>query len=278
MAGRVTVRNDTDDTSTPIAALFGWGNSQLRHLVKYSAIFEEQGFTTVNLPLSLIPMQLRPGVLSTKYRKKVIKALTKLTQDNSSRPIFLMCFCQTGAMVMVNLFQYLDSNPENNFNIVGTIFDSGPIVLKRSIFKVGQRAFLANFNNPSKVTRRIMNWLARIVNYKNINFNEFTRLFDTVVLEYTALNPQLFLVSRADKIIDYEDVISIAELRRTRGAPVYLRVWDEGDHVAILRKNEEEYKETLKNFIVTCLNKENVSHITVEPCEDGSEKQPVLAE
>ena len=131
MAGKLLVRNLSKGDG-PVAALLGWGNGPMRHLLKYSNIFENQDFTTICLTTPLVKFYMRPEYLATSYRKKIVGALQELTKDNPKREIFLMAFSQAGANVMASIIQHMESSESNSLNIVGTIYDSGPMMYSRS--------------------------------------------------------------------------------------------------------------------------------------------------
>ena len=256
-AHMITVRNanENDESDKPIAALFGWAGGKLRYVSKYSSIFEEQGFTTVTLASPLLPAYMSTGGFSRKRRRRVVRILLELTKKHESRPIILVSFCHAGAMVMVSFFNYLKEDQTNTFNIVGTIFDSGPFNARKNYIAVPQRALVSSLNNPSKATTWICNKTVAGLARLSFATDEFTRNFDANILQYPSLAPQLFLASRADKLIDYLDVVGFAEGRRERGVPVYLKVWDTGDHVELLRTHKDEYRQTIKDFIDVCIPK-----------------------
>ena len=251
----ICVRNsfEEDEATKPIVALFGWAGGKMKYVSKYSSIFEEHGFTTVTLASPILPAYFSTGGFAKKRRCRIIRVLSQLTQKHKSRPIILMSFCQGGAMVMASLFNYLREEPTNKFNIVGTIFDSGPFNAAENSITVSQRALLASLGNPNIVTKSVCNKAVELLAKFSFATDEFSRNFDTNILQYPSLAPQLFLTSRADKIVDFRDVVGLAERRRERSVPVYLQVWDTGNHVELLRSHKDEYKQTIKDFIGVCI-------------------------
>ena len=164
---------------------------------------------------------------------------------------------------MASVIQYLDASPGHSFNIIGTIFDSGPLLIRRSNVEVAQRAALATLHKPYAVTKVLLKSFASAITYKNIKYNTFLKSFDQTISEYSSLNPQLFMVSRADKIINYKDVIKIAEKRTSKGVSVHLKVWQEGDHVKILKSNEEEYRMILQRFVTETMKKSMEGYLSL---------------
>ena len=269
MAGKITVRNAANN-DMPIVALLGWGNGQLRHLLKYSDIFETQGFCTVCLTGSLMHMYLRPEKLSTTYRKKVIRTLEDLVKDNQAREIFLMAFSQTGANVMASIMTYLENSQSQMFNIVGTIFDSCPILFDKSAVISAQRAVWSHRGPPSKLTRSFVNGSIRRVVEHQVTKNPFIMSFDSTISEYSSLAPQLFLCSRADRIVDYKNVVEISRKRQEKGVSIYMKIWDDCEHVGMLRKHHDEYADIVRNFVKICLEQgcQHESHNVTRSCKE----------
>ena len=50
-------------------------------------------------------------------------------------------------------------------------------------------------------------------------------------------------------------MVDLAEKRREKGVPVYVKIWDTGDHVELLRTHKEEYTKIIKHFINVCIPK-----------------------
>ena len=176
---------------------------------------------------------------------------------------------QAGAMVMVEIFNYLREHPTNHFNIVGTIFDSGPFNTADNYIAASQKALVSSLNNPSKASKWLCNQAAGIFARISNATDEFTRNFDSNIRQYPSLAPQLFLTSRADKIVDFQDVVDLAEKRREKGVPVYVKIWDTGDHVELLRTHKEEYTQTIKDFIDVCIPKSVPQDKSLEKILEG---------
>ena len=268
MTGRILVRNSSQ-TAGPIATLFGWGNGKMRHLLKYSNIFEGRDFTTICLTTPLVTFMMRPETLATAYREKVIQALKRLTEDDPNREIFLMAFSQCGANVMASMINHLDNLSPQPFNIVGTIFDSGPMIYSKPATSYCLNAvFSSQSGAPSKVTKMVVGGAIRKLCEHQVSYNRFIMAFESTLLEYSSTRPQLFLCSSADNVIDVNYVLEFSRKRKERGVPVYIQVWDYCSHVGIFLKHPEEYEAAIANFIKVCFanKKQSTTECNMDPC------------
>ena len=249
MAGKVIVRKVSKES--PIAVLIGWGNALLRHLIKYCNIFESQEFTTVCL--TTVNFYMKPESLANSYRKKILQTLEQLTKGNPDREIILMAFSQAGANVLASMVQHMDIL---KFNIVGTIFDSGPMMYNALAVAPTQGAVWSPYRETSRgVTERIVDgggFIRRPTEHE-VNKDPFLKAFDSTIMGYSSLAPQLFLCSSVDKVVNYNDILDFSRRREERGVPIYVKVWNDCDHVGLFCKHPDEYETVLKEFIEVCL-------------------------
>ena len=275
MAGKILISN-LAKSDGPIAALFGWGNGRMQHLIKYSNIFESQDFTTVCLTTPLVHFYMRPGSLATVYRKKIVQVLQKLTKTNPTRPIILMAFSQAGSNVMASMFQHLENSDSLPLNVVGTIFDSGPMMYERLSSSTASGAVWSSYKGtPPMVTKIMIDGIVkRVAEYQKSN-NKFMRSFDSTMMEYSSLAPQLFLCSSADKLMNYRDIVDISKEREQKGVPVYVKVWDDCDHIKMFRDHPNEYKLLVNNFINVCLEKVQ-KHNLVETTQTNNKQRWIV--
>ena len=261
MAGRIIIRNSARNDG-PIAALLGWGNGQLRHLLKYSKIFESLDFTTICLTTPLVTFLMRPESFSTAYRKKLTKALRQLTKDEPNREIILMAFSQCGANVMASMMHYLDNLRAESFNVVGTIFDSGPTFYSKSTVHCVQNAVWSSYRGtPSKLTQKVVDRTIKGICEHQVSHNQFIQTFESTLMGYSSQKPQLFLCSSADNIIDANYVLEFSRERKQRGVPVHVKVWDDCSHVGMLRKYPDEYEAVVSDFIQVCLDNDKQNDV-----------------
>ena len=88
--------------------------------------------------------------------------------------------------------------------------------------------------------------LARISN-KYLETNEHF-LFDNMANEQ-ARWPELFLYSKADKVVAHHDVEDMIERRKSMGVHVDSVCWEGSDHVTHLRQYPEAYKKACWEFL-----------------------------
>ena len=103
-----------------VVILFGWAGASHKNLSKYSAIYEELGYTTVQymLPTRFI-------FTDTEHIPDLMENLVKqMTQKDLlvNRPLFIHCLSDTGSMC----FQGLDIATKQGLNISGVVWDSCP--------------------------------------------------------------------------------------------------------------------------------------------------------
>ena len=65
----------------------------------------------------------------------------------------------------------------------------------------------------------------------------------------TFRSPQLYLYSKADQLISYEEVRGFIEERRQDGVKVTEKCWEDSPHVAHFRMHPEEYGRHVRAFI-----------------------------
>ena len=70
--------------------------------------------------------------------------------------------------------------------------------------------------------------------------------------------PQLFLYSKADKLIDYRDVDYIIDVRRSKDVLVMSLCWEDSEHVSHLRQHRETYMKQCHDFLDLCLSAEDL--------------------
>ena len=128
---------------------------------------------------------------------------------------------------------------------------------------------------PSRLTRRVVDGSIRKLTEHQVSNSRFLKAFDSTNMGYYSLAPQLFLVSSADKVIDYNDVIDLADGRKQRGVPVYTKIWNDCNHLQMFRKHPDEYEEVLKDFFKICLDK-NVQNVGLHSAQRAAKQHWVV--
>jgi len=252
----INILNSSDNTLSPIAVLIGWGNGRFKNLAKYAQIFEKRDCATVCLTTSLVKTYLAPTTMSRVYSNDVFNALDKLTSLNRNRPIFFMAFSQTGSNVMSAISNQLEGKFADKYNVVGSVFDSCPNIVKKENIVLGQRAgdvYLKKF--PAFAKYAITTGFNGLFNF-HVNYNRpFGNMYNQLLCS-SLKAPQLVLFSKDDVMINHRDVMEFAEGRRSRGVSVFSRTWEGCEHVGMYRKHKAEYEEVMGKFIDFCLAKE----------------------
>ena len=249
----LTIRNNDKLQETPIVVLLGWGHGELKHLIKYSSLFEKHNFTTICQTLSLREMIFAPVKMGNKSKRNIFKILDQLTKKNKHRPIFFMCFSQTGCLPLWSITKHLTKN-KGHYHIAGTIFDSCPFVLNEQTLDRTANAVINYCNAPNKATKWIIRKALTGIIYFDTHLEKETKTFHPVLRDNPCLAPQLFLFSKNDDVTNYKDILKFQEDRRNRGVPIHSKMWSESAHVSHLRLYPEEYKEEIDKFIKLCLD------------------------
>jgi hypothetical protein len=87
--------------------------------------------------------------------------------------------------------------------------------------------------------------------------NLHVELWNSRILPWMGLHtPRLYLFSRADKFIPWQDVTHHAETAKERGMHVHCELFEESEHVAHLRVEPERYWSSVQEIWKTAISKE----------------------
>nr|KAG5714105.1 hypothetical protein BaRGS_020433 [Batillaria attramentaria] len=241
-----------------------------KHLAKYSPMYEKKGFITlqVMVPAKTLFFQAHKVV---DVARGLMGVLSK--QGVADNPIILHIFSNGGTMVYSHLSTLLNS-PDSGFyqalSVRGVIFDSAP---GKSRVLNAVKAFMGTIQT---------NWILRyILGFCLLVYMFITRflltllpcgvkagkgfqLYDSICEDPTKC-PQLFLYSKADRVIMAEDVEEVVTRRKEKGVDVKSLCWEDSPHVAHFRAHPEVYAKACLDFISSSLelhangNKEGVS-------------------
>jgi len=236
---------------SPTIILCGWGNGKMRQLIKYKEIFENQDVNTICVTTNLARVAFDSIRTTNYYRDQILQCLEDASiRERSSNQVILMPFCQAGSHTMANLIMYMEKEKSLPFKVIGSIFDSGPI-LSKSLVSCTPRAIWNSYRRtPSTLMRRVVDGAISALINRHMRFHQ---LCDTVLRDFDSQAPQLFLCSSADSIMEVKDILELSELRKKKGVPVQVKMWDDCDHVQLLRGHPEEYKAVVNDFVNLCV-------------------------
>ncbi|XP_036410682.1 transmembrane protein 53 [Megalops cyprinoides] len=244
----------------PVVMLLGWAGCKDKHLSKYSSIYNEQGCITVRYtaPLKTVFISESFGYkeLST-IAHKLLELLYDYEVENN--PIFFHVFSNGGFMLYRYMAELLCSHGRfSTLKVVGTVVDSAP---GSQNVRGALRAITASLGPNINVVLlyfllalfACMVFLLRIVLYsvtKYIHKNHYDALRDS-----PSPWPQLYLYSRADRVIRHRDVELMVKAVQEKGVPVDSFDFGTPAHVSLFRDFPEEYSRRCLDFLASCMQK-----------------------
>ncbi|OJA13018.1 hypothetical protein AZE42_03525 [Rhizopogon vesiculosus] len=254
------IHEQCQDTSPDVILIFGWMGAQLRNLQNYTRVYTE-----LYPKASQIVVRCNPDVFwttaSTKHRRlmPVIDALEALHCLTPSSPpqkrprILTHAFSNGGSLQLTllgNMLQrkYGSASLRESFTSA-LIFDSCPAVGNLKTIKL---AFSAVVKNPFLrfivlsfvYSLHVVGLCLSLLFGKRIMIMENLRieLWNPRILPWMGLHtPRLYLFSRKDKLIPWQDVTRHAEIAKERGMDVHCELFEESEHVAHIRLEPERY-------------------------------------
>ncbi|XP_070563310.1 transmembrane protein 53-like [Ptychodera flava] len=247
------------ERAEPVVILLGWAGCQDRHLAKYSAIYQQQRFTTIRYSLPMEDTFFRPGK-PKEMSLKIIELIFDLGLEDNV--IIFHVFSNAGGFLYRGITEVVhDPNTvkQGTIKIGGVIFDSSPA--HTSIINAVRA--LVNGMQANAVVRYaiavffvLTQWLSGIAGLVFPPLRQYGSGFQGYM--YALENdkgryPQMFLYSKADAVIPYSEVEKFAERRRVLGVPVRQMCWDDSAHCTLLVQHREEYINQCVQFVNDCL-------------------------
>ncbi|XP_018608872.1 transmembrane protein 53 isoform X1 [Scleropages formosus] len=245
----------------PVVILLGWAGCKDRHLVKYSSIYNEQGCITFRYTAPLRSVFISESLGYRELRTTANKLLELLYEyEVENNPIFFHVFSNGGFMLYRYMVELLRSDAQfRTLRVVGAVMDSGP---GNRNLKGALRAIVASLGPKSNaalvyillVLFACMVVLLRIILYpltRYIHKNHYDAM-----REHPATWPQLYLYSRADNIIQHEDVEQMVKAVQEKGISVESFAFDTSAHVCLFRDFPEEYPRRCLAFLGNCMREE----------------------
>uniref|UniRef100_A0A4W5K413 Transmembrane protein 53 n=1 Tax=Hucho hucho TaxID=62062 RepID=A0A4W5K413_9TELE len=230
-------------TKEPVVILLGWAGCRDKHLVKYSSIYNEQGCVTICYT------ELR----NTAH--KLLEILYDYEVENSH--IFFHVFSNGGFMLYRYIVELLHSHKQfSTLYIVGAVVDSAP---GSGNVRGALRALKATLGPNINVMLRyvllalfaVTVFLLRVVLYpvtKYIHKDHYD-----AIRERPPTWPQLYLYSRADRVIRYSDVELMVKALKEKGVSVESFDFKTPAHVSHFCDFPEEYSKRCLAFLTNCM-------------------------
>ncbi|XP_069794810.1 transmembrane protein 53 [Narcine bancroftii] len=255
--------SDSDLKEDPVIILLGWAGCKDKHLAKYSYIYKNQGYVVLRYT-SPWRQIFFTGFFNKNLRYSARKLLDLLLDIGVEEHLILFhVFSNAGSMLYRHIIELLFSQSEIYFaklNVVGTIFDSSP----------GNRNLQGGVRALNAVLGSSINIFMKCFVIPAFIFIAFFQVLFYPVLQFISLShydalkvdpsrwPQLFLYSKADKIILYRDVEGMIKTRELLNIDVESIDFITSQHVNHFREFPEKYSNKCISFFKECIQ----THLT----------------
>ncbi|KAG0730389.1 Transmembrane protein 53-B [Chionoecetes opilio] len=233
--------NGANGDKEPVVFLLGWLGAQDRHLAKYCTIYNQRGCITIRYTSPSAYLFIRPATKLMPIARKLLSLLHDMSLDD--HPVFFHMFSNNGSVLYYYLTQAM---AEPNAPRVRAVYavTQGSVWLKLCM-SLGMMLYLLGWKVLS------ISWI--IISGKLPIYPPWT------LVEDSSRCPQLFLYSRADKLIGFQDVELFISERQRVGVPIVAKCWPDSQHVQHYRIYPEEYREEVYSFLTQCLSQEAIT-------------------
>ncbi|KAL0277325.1 UNVERIFIED_CONTAM: hypothetical protein PYX00_004663 [Menopon gallinae] len=242
----------------PVIVLLGWAGCQDKYLSKYSAIYEQRGCITLRCTAPVVATFMRHDRLP-KLGKKLLDVIYDMTLDE--HPIFFHIFSNGGAFFYQHISFHMQRQ-ERKLQVKGVIFDSAPGEKRfYSVYRALSAIIGGSqwYNVPLAFVIALFLFLSfLIMAYIKAFLHMKKPQTDPIVLADEPFNwPQLFIYSKNDELVRFEDVEKFISMREKRGIRVERLCLENSPHVQHLITVREQYITTVLNFVHNCLKRMN---------------------
>jgi len=261
---QILVRNIDEKQENTLVVLISWSNAKRRQLLKYSELYETEGYTTILALCKVYRLALFYKSLFQNDTKKVIDVIQEQLSINKERKVVFHLFSAPGPAMFVNIMNYFHQYIPNEFgmneyskgleeatpNIIGVIYDSCLVTMISSKeWGEGVKGTVQN-----RFLRTLFKYAGRALYRYNQRNQSMWRLWDAANRDVPGGYAQLFLSSKIDYLLNHEKVITFVEYRRSKGEDIGYHIWEDSEHVLHLQKYPDEYKELVTKFCVDISN------------------------
>ncbi|XP_065058023.1 transmembrane protein 53-B-like [Rhopilema esculentum] len=233
----------------PLCVILGWGNSKQGHLSKYKEIFEQKGFSTMTVTPHLADILVFPESRGKKISEEVLRIM--LREFGAEKiPVVFYLFSNGGCGLYYFICNELckkNSNYHSKINVIGSVFDSCPVVPSKESISLSQKAFTQDIKSP--VLKAFVWYGIRLISIPLVWLNPVVRSFMDGLKNSPIVSPQLFLYSKNDQLAPHEDITDFIAYRKSCGVPVSAKLWENTPHVAHMKYDQENYVMVLEEFI-----------------------------
>ena len=241
----------------PLVILAGWLGCQPRSLRRYEELYRARGMQVLRYiapPSAIFQCTLpyytanhKDTVSQPKYEmdELVDRMLADLEASGCTAYLF-HCFSNGGCFVYERFRQATSKPP------AGIIMDSCPGF---QIHRITIALDYCTWTERLQVAWNHARYYARAHNHDTWQPHVKRRAdeYHDNLLNDPWLVPQLYLYSRDDPLMPYDEVAALAKARKERGVDVHQKLWDNSRHCAHLIDHPEEYEQAVDSFIQQCL-------------------------
>ncbi|XP_078264638.1 transmembrane protein 53 [Rhinoraja longicauda] len=250
--------SDSDLKEDPVIILLGWAGCQDKHLAKYSYIYKNQGCVVIRYSAPWRQIFF-PGIFRRNLRYIARKLLDLLFDIGvEEHPILFHVFSNAGSMLYRHIVELLVNQNENyftKFNVIGTVFDSAPgnrnllgsVRALNAVLGSSVNSFVKCFALPAFILMAVF----QVLFYPAIQFFSLSH-YDALKVDPSRW-PQLFLYSKADKIISYKDVEEMIKARKRLNIEVQSLDFNTSQHVNHFREFPDKYSISCIGFFTECV-------------------------
>ena len=175
----------------PVAVILGWNDSKMKHLKKYSGLFESRGWSTVCLPTKSYNTFLRSDTKVKTISFYMIDLIKELAKNGN--PVFLCSFSSGGCTVHFHIAEALTTEGHQYFNafkVAGSIFDSCPLDHNNMSVDKAQLTVAGEIKNP--IIKAFISYALGMA-YPLIQKQRFLKRFIRDLGKIPMKSPELFL-------------------------------------------------------------------------------------
>lgn len=244
-----------DSPIKAVVVVLGWFGSKLRHVEKYSALYQARHCATITGHLDETTVMLLDTAKINEFAKQVVHQAAKLLRTSNEIPLVLHAFSNGGGLVIKAIENHLDrmddkADVEPDWLIVkerlakgAEFFDSAPVYIHPYAI---QNAVRAGLPNPivrflSSLVMWFLIHLGNLMAFLHGRHNFRDRYWHHWTTSAKHSPVQAYVYSTADDITDPAKVEELTTIRAKKGVRVLTKRFDDSGHVQHLLKHRSEY-------------------------------------
>eukprot|EP00741_Cyanophora_paradoxa_P016639 tig00000198_g16068.t1 len=262
------------------ALVYGWLGARRRHLHRLLSWYEHRGIPTISyIPQPTRLLDFPEAAEDGRHMVSVLTSGAHLGPGGSSAPIVVHALSNGGFIsygYLLSAFEEVEARggAEGGYaasarsRIRSLVIDSAPEPLSPDLASRGyvgallgavravQRRMGRKAVGPPRYEAPVLSSVGRSFFSWYLSKREVREEIERVMGLLEHRQPgcsQLYLYSKADRLIDPRAVEEWVERQRAAARPVRSRFWEDSEHVELFKDHAEEYGEELMGHIAACL-------------------------